>query len=152
MDLCKENWCWLISHQVIVVWVSIVRVSLLQVVQHCFQFAWWDLQYEKAQLKYKNHFLDNHRLKMECYATNWWLWRKPRNFFIEPSFALGAPLSLFFVAIRSLFFTSTMVMHTCRHKAQPRAHNNVWALSFKQQKNGCGRSLFPQSTLIVRHS
>ena len=27
--------------------------------------------------------------------------------------------------------------------------NFVWALSFKQKKGGCGRSLFPQSTLIL---
>ena len=37
---------------------------------------------------------------MECYATPWPLWRERRNFlhFIEPSFAFGAPLSLFYFA------------------------------------------------------
>ena len=36
---------------------------------------------------------------MECYTTPWQLLRECRNFFIEPSFTLGAPLSLLFVAI-----------------------------------------------------
>ena len=38
-----------------------------------------------------------------------------------------SPLS-FFVAISSLFFTSTLVIHACRHEAKPRACNKCMAL------------------------
>ena len=43
---------------------------------------------------------------MECFAPPWPLWRERRNlwFFIEPSFALGASLSLFLLQL-VLFFS-----------------------------------------------
>ena len=42
--------------------------------------------------------------KMECYATPWPLWRESRNlFFIEPSFAFSAPLSLYLLLIAHSF-------------------------------------------------
>ena len=66
---------------------------------------------------------------MECHATPRRLWRERRNleFFIEPSFALGAPLSLFLLQLVLFFFTSTQVMHSCRHEAKPRACNKCMA-------------------------
>ena len=66
---------------------------------------------------------------MECYATPWQLWREHRNllFFIEPSFALGAPL---FFTISSIFYFNC-VHARCKVKGLQKSLN----LGFDKIKN-----------------
>ena len=70
-------------------------------------------------------------------------------FLIDKSLVLKRNKLLLILLLLLLLFD--MCEHLCNSwcfKAKA-GYKNVWALSFTQQKGGCGKSLFPQSILIL---